>query len=124
MLPTSATIAALAVGVAIAARKVLPAYVQEKHAWLIIVAAALSVLFALLFALMRRLPPRAGALALDSYHGLNGRLANALAFNDLEPARRNAMMGIAIEDACHAAGSVDAGKGLNARRAVRISIPG
>jgi len=119
VLPTAATIAGLAVGLAIAARKVLPLYVEERHAWLVIIAAALSVLFALLYALVRRLPPRAGALALDNYHRLEGRLANALAFNELASSERDPMMDIAIEDACQVAG-----EGLSARRAVRIPIPG
>ena len=61
-----------------AARKVAPDLVSEQWARVWLLGAALSVLLAVAVALVRRLPPHAGALALDRYHRLRGRLTTAL----------------------------------------------
>jgi hypothetical protein len=55
---------------------------------------------ALLASALRRLPPRAGTLALDRTRGLAGRLTNALEFDALGPQERNPLAEAAIDDAC------------------------
>jgi hypothetical protein len=75
------------------------------------------VLGAALAAGLRRLSPLAGAIALDRHHGLRGRVASALAFAALEPARRTPIMELAMEDGASHAGS------LEPRRAVPIPVP-
>src|SRR5690606_27823998 len=66
---------------------------------------------------LRRLPPNAGALALDQHYRMHGRLTNAIEFSEIEAARRTGFMQAAIEDACESAPP------LVARRAVRIPFP-
>jgi chemotaxis protein histidine kinase CheA len=118
VLPTSLTVALTGCAIAVAARKVIPERFPEHWAWLTIVGAAVSVMLAIFVALLRRLPPQAGALALDGHHDLRGRLSNALAFSELTDAERSPFMTAAITDACRAAAN-----GLSARKAVRIPIP-
>jgi hypothetical protein len=55
----------------------------------------------------RRLPLRAGAVALDRFHGLSDRLSSALSFADLEGAQRTPFMAAAIDDALVHARRVD-----------------
>jgi hypothetical protein len=116
-LPTSLLLGLGATGVAIALRKAFPDQVAERWAWIVMAAACLSVLATVAVAALRRLPPHAGALVLDDHYGLSGRLTNALEFAAIDEARRTAMMGLAIDDACRSA------KTLSARRAVRIALP-
>lgn len=68
-------------------------------------------------AYVRRLPLRAGAVALDRHHGLADRLASALSFGALAQGERTAFMSAAIEDALAHAGRVDP------RRAVPLERP-
>ncbi len=49
------------------------------------------------------LPDRAGARALDRFHGLHDKLASALAFADRAPEQRTPFMQAAVEDAVEAA---------------------
>src|SRR5579859_7054572 len=64
-----------------------------------------------------RLPSRAGARALDRFHGLHDRLASALAFAEQSSDARSAFMAAAIDDA------VAAVEGAQPRRAVPIPVP-
>ena len=83
----------------------------------LLVAAALGVLVAALLAFTRRLPPRAGAMALDRHHGLAGRLASALAFAEAPAEGRTGFMAAAIAD------GVEHGRGADPRRAVPLRRP-
>ena len=107
---------ALGAGV-IAARKLWPDDFAEGAARAALAAIAGAVVLALFAAALRRLPPRAGALALDAHHALRGRVTNALEFAETEPSRRAPMMVAAIAEACHVAPR------LSARRAVRVPFP-
>jgi hypothetical protein len=80
-------------------------------------ACGLAVGVVLVAAWLRRLPGRAGARALDRFHGLHDRLASALSFAELPAAERTAFMDAAIADAGVVAGSV------RPRAAVRIGFP-
>jgi hypothetical protein len=62
-----------------------------------------------------RLPERAGARALDRFHGLHDRLASALVFADSKD--RSSFMDAAIEDA------IAASPGTRPRLAVRLVVP-
>ncbi|WP_437478768.1 hypothetical protein WME75_30930 [Sorangium sp. So ce1014] len=103
-LPTALTLAlALAAGT-LAVHKALPAHLSEPRTRQILLGAGLLVLATLALAMLRRLPPRAGTIALDRHHGLHDRLTNALAFEKLPAAQRTPLMEAAIDDACeHAA---------------------
>lgn len=83
-MPTALTVALTATGAVLAVRKVTPDAISESGAWAVMAGAGLSVLVAGLVAWWRTLPPYAGALVLDRYHSLRGRLSNAVAFEDGE----------------------------------------
>jgi len=117
VLPTVLTLSLALGGVAIAVRKIWPEWLSESWAAAAILGAGLGVLIAVGHALLRRLPPFAGALALDRHHRLDGRITNALEFTVVADADRSPMMGVAIEDACEVV------EDLSARRAVRIPFP-
>src|SRR5688572_6359805 len=55
----------------------------------------------------QRLPRRAGAVALDRFHGLADRLASALSFGELKADERTPFMAAAIEDALDHANKVN-----------------
>lgn len=116
-LPTSATLALATVGLALALRKMAPEHFLESWSVAMMVGAGLSVVISLAVALLQRLPPGAGALALDAHHGLSGRLTNALDFIAVPESERSPLMDAAIEDAC------DTARDLSARSAVRIAFP-
>ncbi|MGD0678069.1 MAG: hypothetical protein ABSC94_21870 [Polyangiaceae bacterium] len=89
-----------ALGIAIvdvALRKV--GVVGEVPARVVLGAAAVFVVASSTAAWAWRLPQRAGAHALDRFHGLHDRLASALSFAALPASRRTAFMEAAIEDA-------------------------
>src|SRR5690606_6730099 len=65
----------------------------------------------------RRLPRRAGAVALDRHHDLADRLSSALSFGELSGGERTPFMLAAIDDALVHAGRVDP------RRAVPMKAP-
>ncbi len=77
----------------------------------------LAWLAATAVAYARRLPPSAGAVALDRHHGLSDRLSSALEFAGLPGEQRSAFMDAAIDDALRVAPSVDA------RKAVPLRLP-
>jgi hypothetical protein len=82
----------------------------------LIIAAAQMVVVAVL-AYTRPLPRRAGAVALDRFHGLADRLSSALSFGELPGTERTPFMLAAIDDAVAHAGKVDP------RRAVPMVVP-
>ncbi len=72
---------------------------SERAAW---IAFALEVGFVVAVALaawLRKLPQRAGAIALDRHHGLKDRLSSALSFGELPQTDRTPFMDAAIDDA-------------------------
>ncbi|WP_437323899.1 hypothetical protein [Sorangium sp. So ce381] len=116
-LPSALTLAlALAAGT-LAVHKALPAYLGEPRARQLLLGAGLLVLATLVVAMLRRLPPRAGTIALDRHHGLHDRLTIALAFEALPAAQRTPLMEAAIDDACEHA------SGLRAAGAAPLAVP-
>ncbi|XXX73679.1 hypothetical protein WMF30_39155 [Sorangium sp. So ce134] len=99
-LPTALTVALAITAGTLAVHKALPAHLSEPRARQILLGAGLLVLATLALAMLRRLPPRAGTVALDRHHGLHDRLTNALAFDALPAAQRTPLMEAAIDDAC------------------------
>jgi hypothetical protein len=91
--------------------------VSERAARSVLVVAGAAVLVAAGLAWARRLPARAGARALDRFHGLHERLASATAFAERPVGERTPFMNAAIEDAI--AVLPDA----RPRLAVRIAVP-
>ncbi|WP_437996331.1 hypothetical protein WMF26_35310 [Sorangium sp. So ce185] len=103
-LPTALTLALAIAAGTLAVHKALPAHLSEPRARQLLLGAGLLVLATVALAMLRRLPPRAGTVALDRHHGLHDRLTNAIAFDALPAAQRTALMEAAIDDACeHAA---------------------
>ena len=89
----------------------------ERPERAVLAAAALAVAVVVFVAWARRLPERAGARALDRFHGLHDRLASALDFGEGPAPERTPFMDAAIEDAIAAA------PGVHPRRAVPIGPP-
>jgi hypothetical protein len=89
---------------------------QSALAWGL--AVPLSVLVVgVAHAALRRAPPFAGALALDRFHDLQGRVTNALAFRAVPAPERTPLMEAAIDDALKVA------QGLSPSRAVPLRSP-
>jgi hypothetical protein len=78
---------------------------------------AIQVAVVAAIAYTRTLPRRAGAVALDRFHGLADRLSSALSFGELPGAERTPFMMAAIDDALAHADKVDP------RRAVPMTVP-
>ncbi|HEX3343228.1 MAG TPA: hypothetical protein VHS09_01595 [Polyangiaceae bacterium] len=97
----------------VALRKV--GLIGEGSARVVLGVAAAGVLVASVAAWSWRLPERAGARALDRFHGLHDRLASALSFG--ASAERTPFMDAAIEDA------VSAAAGAKPHAAVRLPVP-
>jgi hypothetical protein len=91
--------ALVAVAAVMTLAKVVPGF-PARFVRDVLMGGVLSVILRATYAAMRRLPPYAGAMALDRHHGLSDRVTNALAFSRLSPEHRTPMMEIAIEDAC------------------------
>ncbi|WP_437775582.1 hypothetical protein [Sorangium sp. So ce1097] len=109
-LPSALTLALAIAAGTLAVHKALPGHLGEQRARQILLGAGLLVLVTVVVAMLRRLPPRAGTMALDRHHRLHDRLTNALAFDALPAAQRTPLMEAAIDDACeHAAGLRPAG---------------
>lgn len=116
-LPAALTVAlALAAGT-LATRKTLPEILSEQSARRILIAAGALVVLTFIVSVLRRLPPRAGTLALDRYHDLHDRLTNALAFDAIKPDERAPLMEVAIDDA------LEKSKGLRPSKAAPIRFP-
>src|SRR5580658_3556617 len=106
--------AALIAGIVVVAlRKV--GLVGEGKARLVLALVGCGFAVAGVVAWVSRLPDRAGARALDRFHGLHDRLASALVFADEKD--RTPFMDAAIEDAIAAA------PGIRPRLAVRMAVP-
>ena len=102
---------------ALAAHKVFPQPISAGRTRLAFYWIAGASVFALLAAALRRLAPRAGAIALDRVHSLTGRLTNALEFEALPEGERTPLMQAAIDDAlAHA-------KNLSPSKAAPIRFP-
>ncbi|MGO9839309.1 MAG: hypothetical protein ACLP1X_34445 [Polyangiaceae bacterium] len=105
--------ALLAALVVVALRKL--GLVGEGKARLVLALAGCGFAVAGIVAWAWRLPERAGARALDRFHGLHDRLASALAFADAKG--RTPFMDAAIEDAIAVAPAT------RPRLAVRMAVP-
>jgi len=121
--PTVLTVALAAVAVTLAVRKALPDALPELRARQILIAVGAGVVVAGLRALLRRLPPRAGTLALDRHHGLSGRLTNALAFASTPDSERSALMEVAIDDACERASTLAPARAAPLRLPRDLTVP-
>ncbi len=117
VLPPALTIALAVAAGTLAVRKVLPDLLPNRRAWEILAGAAGLLIVSVVAAMMRRLPPRAGAVTLDRHHQLQGRLTNALVFQATRGAERSPLMEVAIDDACEHADRLDP------RRAAPIPLP-
>lgn len=91
--------------------------IGERTARVALALAVLQLIGLAIVGYARRLAPRAGAVALDRFHGLSDRLSSALSFAELAPAERTPFMDAAIDDALAHVGQVDP------KRAVRIGVP-
>src|SRR6187549_1396732 len=113
-LPLPLGYAALVLG----AVKALPLSALQARPWLwgALVPAACVVVAAARAAWSRRAPFE-GALVLDRHHGLEDRVANALAFSRLPAAEQTPLMQAAIADAAQHADK------LQPARAARIAVP-
>ena len=89
----------------------------ERFGRIALVVCASQVLVVAALGYTRKLPRRAGAVALDRFHGLADRLSSALSFGELPGAERTPFMQAAIDDAVAHADKVDP------RRAVPMAVP-
>jgi hypothetical protein len=105
-LPPASTLGLGLVAIVLAARKVAPGHVSELRARELCAGAIAIAVAWVATAALRRLPPRAGTVALDRHHALHDRLSNALAFSALPDADRTPLMEVAIDDACEHAGKL------------------
>jgi hypothetical protein len=103
----------VAVAVLLVLRKV--GVIGERVCRIGIGVAGIQVLAAALIAYTRRLPRRAGAVALDRYHGLADRLSSALSFGELAKEEQTPFMLAAIDDALAHAARVDPKKAVPMR---------
>ena len=91
--------------------------VPERLSRVGLIMAAAQVVVVGVLAYTRTLPRRAGAVALDRFHGLADRLSSALSFGELPGTERTPFMLAAIDDAVAHADKVDP------RRAVPMVVP-
>ena len=91
--------------------------VPERLSRIGLIMAAAQVVVVGVLAYTRTLPRRAGAVALDRFHGLADRLSSALSFGELPGTERTPFMLAAIDDAVAHADKVDP------RRAVPMVVP-
>lgn len=89
----------------------------ERACRVAIAASAAQVVLVAIVAYARRLPRRAGAVALDRFHGLSDRLSSALSFGELHPGERTPFMLAAIDDA------LDHARRVDPKRAVPMDRP-
>lgn len=103
--------------IVLAVHKIWPATLSAVGARRWLVGLGIAATVALVLALFRRLPPRAGTVALDRFHKLDGRLTNAVEFAAVPDEQRTPLMRAAIDDAItHAAR-------LSARKTAPIRLP-
>jgi hypothetical protein len=108
-------VALVAVAVTLILRKLW--ILQERPTRILLAVYGASVFVAAGIGYAQRLPRRAGAVALDRFHGLADRLSSALSFSELPSAERTPFMQAAIDDALEYARNVDP------RRAVPMEKP-
>jgi hypothetical protein len=121
--PVVLTIAFAAAAVTLVIRKTLPNVLAEPRARQILIAVAVSAVAALIASALRRLPPRAGAIALDRHHELRGRLTNALSFAATPETDRSPLMEVAIDDACEHAKALAPSKAAPLRLPRDLAVP-
>lgn len=92
-------------------------FVPEKWARIGLAVCVAQIFVGGILGWFQPLARRAGAVALDRYHGLADRLSSALSFGELASADRTPFMAAAIDDAVTHAGRVDP------KRAVPIPVP-
>jgi hypothetical protein len=92
-------------------------HISEKTAWVAFALEGAAVVAVTLAGYLRKLPQRAGAIALDRHHGLADRLASALSFGELRREERTPFMDAAIDDALSVV------KDVEPRKAVPIPPP-
>jgi hypothetical protein len=97
-LVSTLAVSLVAIALAITLAKVWPGFPREGVRD-VVAGALLAIIATTILRLMRRLPPFAGALALDVHHGLSDRLTSALSFARLPDEQRTPLMNAAIEDA-------------------------
>jgi hypothetical protein len=114
-LTTVACFALFAAAVVLVLRKT--GHVREGVARVALGLSVASVLVAGAFGYLRPLAARAGAVALDRYHGFKDRISSAVSFLELPPPDRTPFMELAILD------GVGAAKGADPRRAVPLRAP-
>jgi hypothetical protein len=112
---TALCVALFAVAVVLVLRKT--GHVREGVARGALAVGVLGTFASAVVAYLRPLGARAGAVALDRYHGLSDRLSSALSFAALPASERSPFMQLAIEDGVRAAAVVDP------RRAVPLRAP-
>ena len=88
---------------------------SERHARIAFVVEGALTLAAALFAYLRPLPLRAGAVALDRHHGLADRLSSAISFGLLPKTARTPFMDAAIDDALSLVKTVSPAKAVPIR---------
>lgn len=121
--PVVLTAALAACVVVLVVRKVVPEHLSETRTRLLLVGAGFAALVALVVVALRRLPPRAGALALDRHHGLADRLTSALAFDEVPAGDRSPLMEVAIDDALAHADGLRPGKAAPLRPSRDLVAP-
>lgn len=99
VLPYAATGAIALAATTIGAHKISPRIMPTVHALPLLAVAVAVLLVVPLVAFLRRLPPRAGTIALDRSHGLSDRLTSAIEFARLPLSERTPLVEMAIEDA-------------------------
>jgi len=117
ILPIALLLGLGASAVVLAVRKAFPERLPEATARGLLIGAGLSLALAVTVALLQRLRPFSGALALDRHHALHGRLTNAIELGSKSEGVRTPFEAAAIEDGCKHA------KGLSPRAAVPIRLP-
>src|SRR6185312_7499987 len=85
---------------------------SERSAWIAFSLEAALVVAVAIAGWVRKLPSRAGALALDRHHDLADRLASALSFGELPQKERTPFMDAAIDDALAVVQSVEPKKAV------------
>jgi hypothetical protein len=98
---TAACVALVLAVVTLALRKV--GVVQERPARVVLCLLALATVAAAVLGWTRPLAARAGAVALDRFHGLHDRLSSALSFAALPAAEQTPFMAAASRSAAGAA---------------------
>src|SRR5262249_35434984 len=114
-LPTALMVAISVAVVTLAVRKTFPDDLSDRRAWQILAGCIAVVVISQLVAFFRRLPPRAGTVALDRHHDLHDRLTSAIAFDATGPAEASPRMEVAIDDACAHASQLKPSKALPIR---------